>query len=67
MPPLTSLDDVRAAARRLEGVVLRTPVETSRAVSSVAGVEVQLKCEHLQRTGSFKIRGAYNRIIQLSE
>jgi threonine dehydratase len=66
VPELISVDDVRAAVRRLEGVAQRTPVETSRAVSRAAGVEVVLKCEHLQRTGSFKIRGAYNRISQLT-
>ena len=62
---LLTLDDVRAAAGRLQGVVQHTPVETSRAVSAAAGTETVLKCEHLQRTGSFKIRGAYNRIVQL--
>jgi threonine dehydratase len=64
---LVSLDDVEAAARRLEGIAQRTPIERSRAASEVAGVEILLKCEHLQRTGSFKIRGAYNRIATLSE
>jgi threonine dehydratase len=63
---LVTLDDIRAARERLDGVALRTPVETSRAVSDVAGVTALLKCEHLQRTGSFKIRGAYNRIAQLT-
>jgi threonine dehydratase len=66
VPPLITLDDVRAAAQRLEGVAQLTPVESSRAVSEAAGAPVLLKCEHLQRTGSFKIRGAYNRIVQLS-
>ena len=64
---LLTLDDVRAAAGRLEGVAQRTPVERSRAISEAAGIETVLKCEHLQRTGSFKIRGAYNRIVQLDE
>jgi threonine dehydratase len=62
---LVSLDEVREAATRTAGVVQRTPVERSRAVSAAAGVEVLLKCENLQRTGSFKIRGAYNRIARL--
>ncbi len=66
MPELISVDDVRAAVRRLDGVAQRTPVEMSRAVSQAAATQVVLKCEHLQRTGSFKIRGAYNRIIQLT-
>ncbi len=64
---LITIDDVYAARERLEGVIDRTPVQSSRAVSAVSGHEVILKCEHLQRTGSFKIRGAYNRIAQLSE
>jgi threonine dehydratase len=67
MSELISLDDVHAAVGRLEGVAQRTPVEASRAISEATGVEVLLKCEHLQRTGSFKIRGAYNRIVQLSD
>ena len=63
---LISIEDVRAAVERLEGVIERTPVQNTRAVSAVAGHEVILKCEHLQRTGSFKIRGAYNRISRLT-
>ncbi len=63
---LISLDDIHSARRRLEGVAQMTPVETSRAMSDLAGVQTLLKCEHLQRTGSFKIRGAYNRIAQLT-
>lgn len=64
---LVSLDAIRAAAQRLDGVVQRTPIEESRAVSRATGVRTLLKCEHLQRTGSFKMRGAYNRIVQLSD
>lgn len=64
--PLVTLDDIQRAAARLAGVVQSTPVECSRAVTDLAGVPTLLKCEHLQRTGSFKIRGAYNRIAQLS-
>ena len=59
--------DVAAAARVLDGVALRTPVETSRALSALAGGPVVLKCENLQRAGSFKIRGAYVRMSRLSE
>ncbi|MFL5538720.1 MAG: threonine/serine dehydratase [Longimicrobiaceae bacterium] len=61
-----SLDDVRAAARRLEGVVRRTPLERSDVLSGAAGAEVHLKLEGMQRTGSFKLRGAYNRVALLS-
>jgi threonine dehydratase len=64
---LVPVDDVTAAAERIKGVVQRTPVEASRAMSDLSGVETLLKCEHLQRTGSFKIRGAYNRLALLSE
>lgn len=67
MTSLVTVDEVRAAAGRLADIALRTPVEDSRHASSVVGGPVLLKCEHLQRTGSFKIRGAYNRIAQLSD
>jgi threonine dehydratase len=62
---LVSLADIRAAADRLAGVVQPTPLETSRAVSELAGARTLLKCEHLQRTGSFKLRGAFNRVSRL--
>ncbi|HWD09807.1 MAG TPA: threonine ammonia-lyase [Actinomycetota bacterium] len=61
-----SLDDVRQAAKRLEEVCLTTPVWPSRILSRMAGGSTWLKCENLQRTGSFKIRGAYNRIARLT-
>jgi threonine dehydratase len=64
---LVTLEAVRAAAARLEGVIEPTPVERSRAIGGIVGTHVWLKCENLQRTGSFKLRGAYNRIAQLSE
>ncbi|MEV7973278.1 threonine ammonia-lyase [Cellulomonas sp. NPDC089187] len=63
---MTYLDDVRDAARLLDGVVTRTPVEYSRALSQIAGTDVYLKCENLQRSGSFKVRGAYVRMARLS-
>ena len=58
--------DVRAAADVLQGVALRTPVESSRALSALAGGPVLLKCENLQRAGSFKIRGAYVRMSRMT-
>ncbi|OYR83028.1 threonine ammonia-lyase, partial [Halorubrum sp. E3] len=63
MSPVT-IDDVEAAAERLAGtdIVQRTPVERSRSLSDRCGADVRLKMEHLQRTGSFKTRGAYNAI-----
>jgi threonine dehydratase len=59
--------DVLAAARRLEGVVRRTPLERSDALSARVGVDVHLKLETLQRTGSFKLRGACNRVATLTD
>jgi threo-3-hydroxy-L-aspartate ammonia-lyase len=61
------LDDVRAAARRLEGVAHRTPVLTSRTLDERVGAPVLIKAEAFQRTGSFKFRGAYNKVSSLSD
>ena len=68
-PPTLSvtLDDVRAAQDLLSGIVRPTPLEYSRALSDRVGAEVFLKCENLQRAGSFKIRGAYTRMSRLSD
>ncbi|WP_249522920.1 threonine ammonia-lyase [Modestobacter marinus] len=65
--PLVSGADVESAAELLDGVVRRTPLEHSRALAERVGGPVWLKCENLQRTGSFKIRGAYTRIARLSD
>jgi threonine dehydratase len=65
VPPVT-LDDVRAAAARLDGVAHRTPVLRSRTLDALAGSEVFLKCENFQRVGAFKFRGAYNTASRLS-
>jgi threonine dehydratase len=62
---MLGLDDVRAAARRLDRVAHRTPVVTSRTLDERADAEVYLKPECLQRTGSFKFRGAYTKISSL--
>lgn len=59
--------DIQNAADLLEGVIERTPVAHSRALSEILGTEVFLKCENLQRSGSFKVRGAYVRMAQLSD
>ncbi|MBA2774624.1 MAG: threonine ammonia-lyase [Nocardioidaceae bacterium] len=64
-PPVT-LAAIEAARGRLAGTALVTPMETSRWLSALTGTAVSLKCENLQRTGSFKIRGAYLRINNLS-
>ena len=63
--PLIGLDDVTEAGRRVSGVRRRTPVDRSETLSRIAGRPILLKPEHLQRTGSFKIRGAYNHISRL--
>jgi threonine dehydratase len=60
-----SLSDIESAARRLDGLAVVTPVIESAALNSACGGRVLLKPECLQRTGSFKFRGAYNRIAQL--
>jgi threonine dehydratase len=62
-----SLDRITAAREVLRGVVRRTPVESLRVASESLGGDVYLKCENLQRTGSFKIRGGYLRIHGLTE
>ena len=64
---LVSLSEIRAAAQRLRGVVIQTPLLPSEELSEAVGGEVRLKCESLQRTGSFKARGANNFILQLPD
>jgi threonine dehydratase len=61
------LRDIEEARSRLEGVARVTPVYGSETLSRAIGREVQLKAENLQRTGSFKVRGAYNRISTLTD
>lgn len=65
--PLPSFEDIQSAARRIAPWVHRTPLLTSRSISDRAGVEVRLKCENLQRAGSFKVRGAMNALLQIPE
>ena len=62
-----ALTDIEAARARLDGVARVTPVYRSETLSQTCGRDVHLKAENLQRTGSFKIRGAYNKISLLSE
>ncbi|HKG77733.1 MAG TPA: threo-3-hydroxy-L-aspartate ammonia-lyase [Beijerinckiaceae bacterium] len=64
---LPTYDDVAAAAERLAGVAHRTPVLTSRTADARAGGSLFFKAENLQRSGSFKFRGAYNAIAQLPD
>lgn len=60
-----TLDDVESAAGRIRGLVHRTPLLSSRTLGRRSGLEVWLKAENLQRTGSFKPRGVFNKVLQL--
>jgi threonine ammonia-lyase medium form len=66
-PLLVSVDDVLAAQELLASIIGPTTLEPSRALSDRVGSDVFLKCENLQRAGSFKIRGAYTRMSRLSD
>jgi threonine dehydratase len=63
---LPSVADIERAAERIAAVVQQTPLVRSSQLSEQLGGEVLLKCEHLQETGSFKVRGAYNVLASLS-
>ena len=64
---LPTFADVQAAARRLEGITLRTPLLENARVNAKLGGRLFIKAECLQRTGSFKLRGAYNFLASMSE
>ena len=66
MEVLPTYSDVLDAAEKLRGVAVQTPLLRNRALDEVVGVPVYVKCEPLQQTGSFKIRGAYNRLCRLT-
>ena len=57
---------IKEAQERLKGVAQKTGLSYSNSVSDLAGCEVYLKLENLQRTGSFKLRGAYNKVASLT-
>jgi threonine dehydratase len=61
-----TLEDINDAAKLLDGVIKKTPSISAGWIEKKYGVDVTFKCENLQRAGSFKIRGAYNRIARLS-
>src|SRR3954451_13698972 len=63
-PP--TVDDIRAAAERIRGAVIRTPMLVSRTLSEFIGAEVWLKFENLQFTAAYKERGALNKLLQLT-
>src|SRR5881628_1055830 len=63
---MLTIDDVRAAARRLGNRIHRTPVISSQSFDDASGHTVFFKCENLQRAGAFKIRGALNKLLTLT-
>ncbi len=66
MPADVEFNDIRAAGTRIAGQIHRTPVLTSELLDKIAGARLFFKCENLQKTGSFKIRGATNAVMSLS-
>ncbi len=62
-----SIEDVFAAAARLDGIVKRTPVVSAEGIDKIAGRQVLMKCENLQHIGAFKFRGATNAVIMLGD
>src|SRR5258705_10674633 len=66
-PALPTSADVDAAAARLQGVALRTPLISSPVLDALTGGRIFLKAETLQRTGSFKFRGAYNKLSSIPQ
>jgi threonine dehydratase len=62
-----SFGDIEAALRRLDGIVKPTPIMTSTTLDRMIGARVLIKPENLQKTGSFKIRGAFNRVAAMTE
>jgi threonine dehydratase len=65
MPP--TLDDIRAAAKRIKPYIHRTPVLTNESLNEKVGARVFLKCENFQKVGAFKFRGACNAVFSLSD
>jgi threonine dehydratase len=67
MGEVPTIDDIRAAAARIAGAVVRTPMHLSRTFSDIVGAEVWLKFENLQFTAAYKERGALNKLLQLTD
>jgi threonine dehydratase len=65
MPP--TLDDIRAAAKRIKPYIHRTPLLTNQSLNEKVGAKVFLKCENFQKVGAFKFRGACNAVFSLSD
>src|SRR5512144_1122462 len=62
-----TLDDIRAAAKRIQPYAHRTPVLTNESLNEKVGARVYLKCENMQKVGAFKFRGACNAVFSLSD
>jgi threonine dehydratase len=67
MPRMIDIAEIRAAAQRIAGKVHRTPLFSSSQIGDMAEARLHLKCESFQKTGSFKVRGALNKILSLGE
>jgi len=67
LPSSPDIDDIRSAARRIQGQAVRTPLLESEQINQMTGGRVLIKAEPLQRTGSFKFRGAFNTLSQLTK
>jgi threonine dehydratase len=66
-PLPVSLDDIRTAAERIQPYLHRTPLLTAAALNRMTGADLRFKAEHLQRAGSFKIRGALNKLLSIPD
>jgi threonine dehydratase len=67
MKMLNVYNEAKIAQTRIQPYIRNTPLEPSIALSKISGAEVYLKCEQLQHTGSFKVRGAFNKLLSLSK
>jgi threonine dehydratase len=65
--PMITLHDIQQARERIAPFIHRTPLILSNSLSSLSGAEVYLKLENLQKTGSFKVRGAFNKLIAVAD
>ncbi len=65
--PLISLKDVKEARERIGKFVHKTPIDSSKTLSLLSGCDIYLKLENLQKTGSYKVRGAFNKVLKLKE
>ena len=64
---MVSINDIKEAHKRISGYIHKTPILSSKTINELTGSDILFKCESLQKTGSFKIRGATNTVKQLSK